>query len=218
HVERVSVPFARSVENGEDWSAEFPTRAPDSGEARWVRAFVRSHFDAEGSFRSATGAWIDVTDERRARSESARFAELLAHVPDFVAIAATDGRVVYRNPAAAAILPEVAEHALELLEVFDEGSRALLVDEVVPTVESHGAWSGELRINTTSGELKPVLASFTRHADEITGVEYVTVIARDITEMKVVEDLLRDQAMRDPLTKLPNRAAFDAAAEAEPPP
>jgi diguanylate cyclase (GGDEF)-like protein/PAS domain S-box-containing protein len=214
HVDAVVERFLESVADGEDWSSDFRLAPREGGRARWVRAFVRSHFEDDGSFRSATGAWFDVTDEMEARSESARFGELLADVPDFVAIASTDGRVVYRNPAAATVIPLATDDALELIALFDEKSQERLLLDVVPAIEATGAWSGELTLVGADGARRPVLASMTLHGDDSAEVEYVTVIARDIADLKAVEDLLREQATQDSLTGLVNRTAFHQAVEA----
>lgn len=211
HRDAVVAGFLASVGDGVDWAADVRLVDGPSHRPRWVRATVRSHLDAGGRLASASGALVDVTDEIEARSTSARFAELLADVPDFVAIASTDGQIIYRNPAAAGVMGAPVDDAVVLISLFDDDTQERLYDEVLPALDTEGTWSGELTLIDPDGSLRPTLGSMTLHPDPTTGMEYVTVIARDIADMKAVEALLREQATLDPLTGLLNRAAFHQA-------
>ncbi len=71
------------------------------------------------------------------------------------------------------------------------------------------SWQGEVWNRRRNGELYPqwISIAIIREQDKSI-INYVAVFS-DITERKKAEDMLRHQAMHDPLTGLPNRVMFD---------
>jgi diguanylate cyclase (GGDEF)-like protein/PAS domain S-box-containing protein len=124
-----------------------------------------------------------------------------------VTITDVDGRIVYTNPA------EAAMHGYEVAELVGEHARILgppeLCRELDVTRLDHGSsWSRESVNLRKDGSRFPVLLwSDVVHDSEGQRLGIVTC-CEDITERKRAEKALRDVAMRDPLTGLPNRMLF----------
>ena len=85
--------------------------------------------------------------------------------------------------------------------------RALWAD-----LEANGAWQGEIWNRRKSGEVFPAIQAISRVRDEAGEVCHVAVML-DISRQREIEQELEHLAQHDPLTGLPNRAAFVARLE-----
>jgi diguanylate cyclase (GGDEF)-like protein/PAS domain S-box-containing protein len=163
--------------------------------------------------------------EHRARAEAETIAEratrelyetigdlqqsqaMLDATPDFVAIAGIDGRLTYLNHAFLVLLQHESGSLdeLDLWTVLAPDHRAQFVEDVVPKLKSDGLWRGELAISRPGGSAIPVSQVLIAHRAGDGAVVSVSSISRDITERRELEAQLAHQALRDPLTALPNR-------------
>jgi diguanylate cyclase (GGDEF)-like protein/PAS domain S-box-containing protein len=185
------------------FSVRFPR--PD-GSLRHADVHCQAVLDGAGAIRSSLIAVVDITDIVDARRESERYSEMLAALTDFVALCDPRGEVIYLNRVAEIHerdLPVVGKR--KLADFFDASSRGRLVSEGWSDLLEHGLWQGELTLACAPGITTPVSVSLTanEHAD---GERTVSVVARDITDIKAAQKALEIQATHDPLTGLPNRA------------
>ncbi|HEX5577289.1 MAG TPA: EAL domain-containing protein [Gemmatimonadaceae bacterium] len=160
--------------------------------------------------------WVarDVSDSRisaEALKESeARFRNLVEHSPQAVALHA-EGRMLYANPACAALLG--AENQQSLL-----GERLLqfVTQETTPRLMDNLASLGRGPSRSVTCECQFRRAGLPRLIDvEVTSVPVVyngragvLSILHDVTERKQLEGQLAHQAFHDPLTNLANRVLF----------
>ncbi len=70
-------------------------------------------------------------------------------------------------------------------------------------------WQGEIWNRRRNGELYPQWISIAIIRNQENNIINYVAVFSDITERKKAEDILRHQAMHDPLTGLPNRVMFD---------
>jgi len=105
----------------------------------------------------------------------------------------------------------------------------LTVKDAIQHAVQYGAWRGENVFQYHSGEEIPVSQLIMSHRDANGELEFMSTIARDISEIKDKEaqlELIQDQleqslqkerelARQDPLTGLANRRAFLETSEAE---
>jgi diguanylate cyclase (GGDEF)-like protein len=75
---------------------------------------------------------------------------------------------------------------------------------VRPALAASGQWAGELTVHRADGGETPVSALALAHTDD-DQVDSVTVIARDISELKAAHARMSELATHDYLTGLPNR-------------
>lgn len=150
----------------------------------------------------------DITPRIKAEEDRSRLASILEATPDIVAVLDPGGCLSYLNGAARRLLGVGSDESIEgrcLKDLFPEDMAEKLINEVFPTVFEQGIWSGETLFKISDEEEVPVSQVVVGHYDMHGEVEYVSTIARDISERKRFEAELQYRATHDSLTGLPNR-------------
>lgn len=150
----------------------------------------------------------DVTARVRAEESRDRLIAILDATPDFVAILGTDGKLLYLNGSGRAMLglgKDADISQLNFNDSYPNWAAERLKQEALPTAGLEGKWHGELAICDVNNEEIPVSQVMLAHRDKHDNVQYYSTIARNITERKQFEAVLRHQATHDMLTGLPNR-------------
>ncbi len=210
----VAMAVAAFHESRNTYQMQVRFRRPD-GSVRHADVHCETQLDSHGEIDGIVLGVIDNTDAFLARLESDRFALLLADLTDFVALCDPAGRVTYLNRVAEISAREIPMiGARRLADFFDAPSRGRLAAEGWPEVSTHGFWQGELTLSCAPGVTSAVSVSLTAH-EHIGGEQTVSVVARDISDMKAAQRALEIQATHDVLTGLPNRALmFDRVTHA----
>jgi diguanylate cyclase (GGDEF)-like protein/PAS domain S-box-containing protein len=124
-----------------------------------------------------------------------------------VTVTDTEGKIVYTNPA------EARMHGYEVRDLVGQHARLLGPPESTRTLDAQNiragsSWTRETVNVRKDGSRFPVLL----WSDLVTDADGRTIgivtCSEDITERKRAEQALRDYALRDPLTGLPNRVHF----------
>lgn len=166
---------------------------------------------------------ILAAERTAAERERARLAAVLEATPDLVAIAAADGRINFLNRTGRRLLGLENEASLEGRYVRDlspEHVAAHLLGDAFPAACRDGYWLGEtaLPVLPETGEVPlevPLSIVVMAHRDERDAIDYLSIVARDISERKKFEAELLYQATHDRLTGLPNRFLLTDRLEAE---
>ncbi len=175
----------------------------------WGELRAAPVFDADGDHTGFVATLIDVSAEVAAKDRADRLAQVLDASLDYVLIALPTGAVTYLNDAAARAFEVSARptepDALFLWDLLDRESVERYYEIIEPMLHREGVWRGELTMLRRSGSPVPVSAQLLAHRDG-DRLESVSVVARDITELKAAEEQLRHLATHDKLTGLANRA------------
>jgi diguanylate cyclase (GGDEF)-like protein/PAS domain S-box-containing protein len=147
--------------------------------------------------------------ERAARANEERLDALLQHTHDILVVLTDDGRAAFVSSAVTAVLgygrAELAGTVLaERIEPQDRPTVTAMVDRAR---REGGAVATGVRMRTAGGGLRWFDISATdlrRHRD----VRGLLLNCYDVTDRQAITDELTRQAGSDPLTGLPNRAAF----------
>lgn len=127
---------------------------------------------------------------RLALEESSRLSTILEATPDLVAIATLDGRPRYLNRAGrerCGLAPDGPLDAFNMADFYTPASMAIIGREGIPTAIRRGHWSGEVALRRLDGGESPVsLAGHVHYGPDGTP-EYLSCIARDISEAKRIE-------------------------------
>lgn len=153
----------------------------------------------------------DITDQIRADEERARLVTILEATTDLVAITTLQGRVRYMNRAGERMLglaEKIDPSKINLPDFAPEWARTRLRDEGIPAAIRKGVWSGETAFIDRSGRELPVSQVILAHRAPTGEVEYLSTIARDISDRRAQIVALEYQSTHDPLTGLPNRTLF----------
>lgn len=196
---------------------------PDPSASRWVESarlgaldFVLT--DGSGAYLTTLSARLAVVQGRaRAQERTARLADALASTAAAVVIADRSGVVEYVNTAAQRLLGRRAESVvggpLPALFALDHDPRVRA--DLTQAMHSAGEWAGEVRVAVEGGEGVACIATLSPVRSGAGRVDGLVLTLRDVSDRVAMEEALRaanrrlaEQASRDPLTQLYNRAYF----------
>ena len=175
-----------------------------------VSAVLVAHRDDAGEIATVSLIARDLSEPSAAREHVAatetRFAALVEHAADLIAVVSTDGTIEYVSPAAARILgqDEADLLGLDLLTLVHPDDAPTDVEGLARTDEQGIGAPVELRLRAADGSWRylEVVVSDLRDNPAIAGL---VLNARDVTERVESARSLANRAFTDPLTGLPNR-------------
>jgi diguanylate cyclase (GGDEF)-like protein/PAS domain S-box-containing protein len=153
----------------------------------------------------------DISRRKEAEATRARLAAILEQTPDFVGTATPDGRVLYCNRSARRLLGIGGNEDVSNFKISDghpEWASKIVLEEGIPTAMSEGTWEGETALLSRDGREIPVSQVILAHPGADGKIEYLSMIARDISGRIEAARRIEQLAYYDPLTGLPNRALF----------
>jgi diguanylate cyclase (GGDEF)-like protein/PAS domain S-box-containing protein len=199
----------RARTTGTGFVCEHRVVRPD-GTIRVLQARGEVHADGAGRPATMVGTAQDVTDRTRAQEAAQRLAAIVQSSSDAIYSAAADGTVTSWNAGAERLLGRPAAEMLghpitsgwppEQLELNRSMFERALAGEVITEFETEWLHRDGTRV--------AVAVSWSPIKDESGAITGVSVIARDITQRKQLEEQLVRQALHDPLTGLANRTLF----------
>ena len=133
-----------------------------------------------------------------AEAERDRLARVLESTTDLVGMADRDGRSLYMNRAGQAMLGlEPGAHAGRTIRDFHtEAVWDLVENEAIPHAIEHGVWNGETEFVASDGSRIPVLQVILAHYTAEGSLEFLSTIARDISNLKAYQHRIREQLQR----------------------
>ncbi len=140
------------------------------------------------------------------------YASILEATSDFVATGLPDGRVTYYNRAARKMLG-IGENEdisnIRFPDTHPEWAAKLVLGEAIPAAIRDGIWSGETAFLDRGGREIPVLQVIIAHKNARGEVEFLSTIARDITERKSLEAQLRQSQKMEAIGRFAGGIAHD---------
>ena len=153
----------------------------------------------------------NLTERRRIEAEQRRFVALIEDSTDCIGLFTPSGEVLFLNSGGLAMLgfeSVAAARAHRLEDFFDAPQRPFASHRIVPQALETGRWTGETQfVNHASGKIVEVHQTTFR----ITGAPepILAMIARDITEAKRAEQMLRHTAKLESLGVMAGGIAHD---------
>ena len=152
----------------------------------------------------------DMTEQKETDSSKARLHAILDATLDPVVTVTIEGEIRYLNPVAFHLfgLDAPLRAGLKLADLLPEWARDQIQDTAIPTAIEEGKWQGESALLAPGDTEIPVSMTAVSHPTDSSGVEIVSLIARDQSERKRFDDHLLFLADHDPLTSLYTRRRF----------
>ncbi|MHB1937187.1 MAG: EAL domain-containing protein [Acidobacteriaceae bacterium] len=152
---------------------------------------IRLHGHLEQLVEERTAALTkEIAERKRIQEEQARLVAIIEATPDLVGTASPDGRLLYINQAGQRMLGYEMGDGISTQRIKDcypDWAGQLVLEEGIPHAVRHGTWSGEAAFLRPDGKEMPVLQVIIAHKRPDGSVEYLSTIARDITERKADE-------------------------------
>jgi len=190
-------------------------RCPTGGGVRHVRLVMTPRFAADVVV-GFIAALEDVTAEVEARAETERLTQMLDATSDYVAVFRPAGEILYVNAVMQGVFDRIVAGGRRgtLRDLLDDDARAAFVADAMVALETSNTWRGELELNVGPNESLPVSALAVVRRDDDGNLDWVAMLARDISELKEAEVRLQRLVDHDSLTGLPNRTLLNRHLEA----
>jgi diguanylate cyclase (GGDEF)-like protein/PAS domain S-box-containing protein len=229
---REELPLGRALRGESCDNVEIFGRLPEQAEERWLSCNSRPMKDSSDKVYGAVLVMHDITERRRLEESRTRLLAILEETSDFVGTARPEGTILYANRALRSLRGLAEGESIEGLRVggaYAPSVAKQMIADAMQTAIQFGAWRGENVFRYHTGEEIPVSQLIMSHRNSDGEVEFMSTIARDISEIKDKEAQLkqvqqqleaalekeRGLSRQDPLTGLANRRAFLEASEIE---
>jgi PAS domain S-box-containing protein len=169
------------------------TLTDTAGNTRFLSAKKSIFVDASGS-KILVCAIRDITDRHNSEQQLLRLKAILEATTDWVGMADAKGHSLYMNRAARELLNVSKDKDLAGVTISDAislKSKDTIVKVGIPTACREGVWSGETLWQTLDGQEIPVSQVIIAHKSENGEVEFLSTIARNITNRKRAEQSLQ---------------------------
>jgi PAS domain S-box-containing protein len=134
--------------------------------------------------------------QEEAESAQDRLVAILEETSDFVCTADVEGNLTYANMALRSLYAaRPNDFKRHITDYHPDWAVKLLLEEGIPTVLKTGMWSGETALNHPDGRYIPLSQVLIGHRSP-TGEQYISLIARDISESKNMEQALQESEER----------------------
>ncbi len=181
------------------------------GSVFWGGQWLSRRQDSDGVCTGFICILSDLTEQKKAEDDLRLAHTVFETLREGVMVNDGENRIVTVNPAFSTItgysLDEVIGRDPDMLQSgqHDHG----FYRDIRQTLLQENRWEGEIWSRRRNGENYPQWLSLSLIRREDNSIANYVGVFSDITERKNAENILRRQALYDPLTQLPNRSMFD---------
>jgi len=164
-------------------------RLEQNGKNTYWNVTLIPNFDDGEEITSISIMLIESTSRRRITRERERLSTILEATPDFVVTTDLAGHILYLNRAARELfgIPENADMTNKTLSYCHPDWAYRMSFEGIPAAVECGLWQGDSTICSANGGEIPVSQVIVAHRAADGSIDYISMIARDISERKLAE-------------------------------
>ncbi|HVR87039.1 MAG TPA: sigma 54-interacting transcriptional regulator [Planctomycetota bacterium] len=142
--------------------------------------------------------FTDITERMKSEENRARLVALMNGTPDLVGFSDAEGKILHLNPAGLRLLgiPEGTSSLGKVLDYRPERFHRRYSEEWLPIAIRDGVWRGETVLLARDGSEVPVSQVIFIHRKPDGAVEFMSTIARDISQQKRYEAQLEESEAR----------------------
>jgi len=204
HLEEFIAPESAIKEDAEANVAQF---LPISGGTRAVQENLTKNgqtiicewhnaplVNATGEILGVVSMVVDITERQKVQQEQARLLAILEATTDLIGTADINGQMLYANRAGRSLLRLSEEQNLtgvNLTCCYTDWAKEILLSEALPEATCSGVWIGETALLNAESKEVPLSQMVLAHKSPDGEVEYFSTIARDISDRKRAEAVLR---------------------------
>ncbi|MBU0751839.1 MAG: PAS domain S-box protein [Gammaproteobacteria bacterium] len=178
-----------------------------NGQVRWVRERAQIVFDARRRPISGVGTVQDITERKQAELQLQLLARVFQHSGEALVVTDRDNNILEVNPA----FTRSTGYSID--DVRGRNPRILAAGRTPPEVYAemwhgiltHNYWQGELWDRRKDGSVYPKLLTIAVVRDAGGAITHHIGGFTDISRQKANEEEIRNLALHDALTGLPNR-------------
>lgn len=189
---RASYPIVLLTSHGNE---ELAVEAMKAGALDYVVKSDITLADMPHIAERAIREWNSIQTARRAEQDRKRFESIVHATTDLVAMADPTGNVLYLNPAGRRLLGISQTDGLPPMTIdhlFPRTTSETVVTAAIAMAVRDGDWSGDATLLTSNNVEVPVSLVLVAHKDQTGRVEFLSTIARDITEQRKAEQAARE--------------------------
>ena len=174
------------------WRTDLRIRRRD-GELRWLSDASVEILGEDGRSTGSIGMLQDITERMATEEERVRLAAIVEATTDVVVLTDRDGGALYVNRAGRHLLGIDPREDISGLKQsdFQLSASSERVEDGIAAAIRDGSWSGESVLLTREGRRIPVSQVILSHKDANGDVAFLSAIARDMTQQRVLEERLR---------------------------
>ncbi|MBP6471048.1 MAG: GAF domain-containing protein [Chloroflexi bacterium] len=112
-------------------------------------------------------------------------ADIVENHPDFISAAALDGRIIYANHSALALLDLPTDQIITnktITDLYAEEERDAITQTSIPQALQSGSWTGQAHLRTSNDQLIPVELTISANRDAQKAPTNFSITMRDITD------------------------------------
>lgn len=171
-------------------------------------AWLRQRKSEEANLRLVR----EIDDHRRTEKVRERLSKIIETTSDFVGTSDADGKVLYINKAGRRMLGIGDDEDVSGVRIPDTHpgwATEIILKDALPIALREGIWSGETAFLGRDGREIRVLQVVMAHRGEDGAIEYLSTIARDITERKRLQEQLLQSHKMEAVGRLAAGIAHD---------
>lgn len=163
----------------------------DSGQALWIDLNKIPLIDIDGKVRGVLSTLEDITERKNLSEFQARMTAILEATTDFVVMADAEGNIIYVNRAVRTLLNQENSQEFNQLHISDlipPDQRDAFLQGPMTITRHQRIWRGEGVLYGRDGASIPVSQVIVAHQGATGEVQFISTIARDISERKQAEE------------------------------